>query len=64
MNNEQIFSYFGNNNVYKYSGSLSELKESQESTNNGYNYIVVSDVIYFVAIDAVTDPKAQLIMGE
>jgi hypothetical protein len=64
MSNEQIFSYFGHNNVYKYSGSLSELKQIQESTNNSFNYIIVSDVIYFVAIDDVTDSKAQLIMGE
>lgn len=64
MNNEQIFTYFGHNTVYKYSGSLSELKEIQESTNNSFNYIIVSDVIYFVAIDPVLDSKAQLIMGE
>lgn len=64
MTNEQIFSYFGGKTVYKYTGSISELQQFQESTNNSYNYLIVSDVIYFAANDPVVDSKAQVFTGE
>ena len=64
MTNQEIINYFGNRTVYKYTGSLEELQQLQESTNNSYNYIIVSEVIYFVATDPVTDSKAQAITGE
>lgn len=64
MTNQEIINYFGGRTVYKYAGSLEELQHLQETANNSYNYLIVSDVIYFVANDPVTDSKAQVITGE
>lgn len=63
MTNQEILNYFGNKTVYKYSGTVSELQQLQETTNNSYNYIVVLETIYFVANDPVTDPEAQIVTG-
>jgi len=64
MTNQEIINYFGGRTVYRYTDSLEELQHLQETTNNSYNYLIVSDVIYFVANDPVTDSKAQEITGE
>lgn len=64
MTNQEIIDYFGGRTVYKYAGSLDELQQLQEANNNSYNYLIVSEVIYFAATDPVTDSKAQVITGE
>lgn len=64
MTNQEILNYFGSKTVYKYSGTILELQQLQEATNNSYNYLIVSDIIYFVASDPVTDLKAQIFTGE
>lgn len=64
MTKEQVLSYFGNTTVYLYSGSLNELQQLQEATGNSYNYIIVSGIIYFAAINPVIDSKAQIVTGE
>jgi hypothetical protein len=63
MTNQEIINYFGGRTVYNYSGSLQELQHLQETTYNSYNYLIVSDTIYFVATDPVADSKAQAITG-
>ena len=64
MTKEQILNYFGDTTVYHYDGSLKELQELMESSGNSYNYIIVSNIIYFAAINPVVDSKAQILAGE
>jgi hypothetical protein len=64
MTTQQILEYFNNSTVYKFNGKLSELQEMQEANSNSYNYIIVSDVIYFVAANQVSDSRVSILSGE
>ena len=62
--NQQILDYFKGATVYKFNGTASELQQLQEETNNGYNFVRVQDVIYFVAQQEVRDSRAVVLTGE
>jgi hypothetical protein len=64
MTETEIINYFSQDTVYKFNGNLNELHELQTSTVNSYNYLIVKDVIFFVARNAVSDPRAVVITGE
>lgn len=64
MTNQQILDYFKGATVYKFNGTASELQQLQEETNNGYNFVRVQDVIYFVAQQEVRDSRAVVLTGE
>jgi hypothetical protein len=64
MTNKEILDYFGNCTVYKFNGTLQELKELQESNNNNYSYLIVSDIIYVNAQTAIEDTRATIFTGE
>lgn len=64
MTNQEILNYFGNSNVYVFSGTLEELKQIQEADKNSYNYLVVSEVIYFTSANPVSNNKSAIFTGE
>jgi hypothetical protein len=64
MNTQEILSYFGSNTVYKFNGTLQELKLLQETNNNSYNYLLVADVIYVIAQNPIMDNRATIFTGE
>jgi hypothetical protein len=64
MTNKEILDYFGNATVYKFNGTLQELKELQETNNNNYSYIIVSDMIYVNAQNPIEDTRATIFTGE
>lgn len=64
MTTQQILQHFNNSTVYKFNGKLNELQEMQETNSNSYNYIIVSDVIYFVAAKQVSDSRVSILSGE
>jgi hypothetical protein len=64
MTETEIINYFNQDTVYKFTGNLNELQELQTSTVNSYNYLIVKDVIFFVARNVVSDPRAVVITGE
>jgi hypothetical protein len=63
MTTQEIINYFKRDQVYQFSGTLAELQQLQESTNNSYNYLIVFETIYFIADLAVDDTRA-VILGE
>jgi hypothetical protein len=65
MTNQDILNMFGNNtNTYTFSGTVQELQELQESTNNSYGFNIFQGTIYFWAEKPVTDSRAIIITGE
>jgi len=63
MTTQEIIDYFKRDQVYQFLGTLAELQQLQESTNNSYNYLIVFGTIYFIADLAVVDTRA-VILGE
>lgn len=64
MTNEEILKYFATDLVYKFTGTVEELKELQQTTNNSYNYLIVADVIYVRAEKPIVSSKAAILTGE
>jgi hypothetical protein len=64
MTTQEILEHFNNSTVYKFDGKLNELQEMQEANSNSYNYIVVRDVVYFVAADQVSDFRVSILSRE
>ena len=63
MTIQEIKNYFGITPVYQFNGSMDELHEMQVLNNSSYNTLVVSDVIYFISVNPVTDSRAIDITG-
>jgi hypothetical protein len=63
MTNQEILDYYTGRVVYQFNGNVDELQQLQEETENSYNYIRVQDQIYFVAQNAVEDPRAVVLTG-
>jgi hypothetical protein len=58
MTPEKIIDYFGSTNtVYTFTGTAAQLQELHNANNISYNYIVVSDVVYFKADSAINNPN-------
>lgn len=65
MTNNEILDHYGDApNVYSFSGTLNELSELMESTQNSYNYIKVREAIYFASNNPVISSKAAPITRE
>lgn len=64
MTKQEILNYFGSNTVYKFNGTLQELKLLQEANNNSYNYLLVAEVIYVTAQNPIVDNRATIFTGE
>jgi hypothetical protein len=63
MTNQEILDYYTGRVVYQFNGTVDELQQLQEETENSYNYIRVQDQIYFIAQNAVEDQRAVVLTG-
>ena len=61
MTLEEIKTYFGRDTVFKFDGTTEELTALMEQSNMGYNYIIVSYVIYFVTINNLAPDNEKIV---
>ncbi len=61
MTNQEIKDYFGQQSIYRFDGSLEDLKNLMESQSVSYNYIVDQYQVYFIAHGQISDSRAVLI---
>lgn len=60
MTDQDIKNYFGAAVIYKWDGTLDELRLHQEASASSYSVIRVAEVIYFAPTLAAPHPKASV----
>lgn len=56
MTKQEILQHFSNRRVYRFDGSVEEMK--LVLANTSFGYIIVSDIIYVCPNDAIDDIRA------
>lgn len=57
MTKEEILNHFSYKPVYKFEGTVEDMRLLLESSNNSYGYIIVEDVIYVCPTDPINDQR-------
>lgn len=64
MTEQEIKNYFGANIIYRWNGTLDELADFMNEAGISYNYIVVIDVIYFIAQSELAEHDNAIVFAD
>lgn len=57
MTLEEIIAHFGNNTVYQFNGSASELHDLMMDSSISYNNLIVNDNVYFITMNPIVEDE-------